>query len=172
MLFGSYYIEGYGWGDKAPALGQLHPVKDAFAVLREMAPLILEHQGNQSMTGFFQACDDDRFEAKLKGYKLEMAGNRQVYGPGKTASGSGFLKGQAPGGATVIAVAPDEFVVVGRRLKISFTKADGQIPRVVSAASGHYIKGGWNQDAIVRLTEPALRLADDKVEVFRVKFGS
>jgi len=172
MLFGSYYIEGYGWGDKAPAHGQLHPVKDTFAVLREMTPLILEHQGNQTMTGFFQASDGDQFHKTLKGYKLEMAGTRPVYGPGHSAGGSGFLKGQVPGGAMVIADAPDEFVVVGRGLKISFAKADGQAPRVVVAASGHYAKGVWNQDALVRLTEPAVKLADDKVEILKVKFGN
>jgi len=63
-------------------------------------------------------------------------------------------------------------VVVGRGLKISFAKADGQAPRVVVAASGHYTKGVWNQDAMVRLTEPAVRLADERVEVLRVKFGN
>jgi hypothetical protein len=169
MLFGSYYIEGYGWGPKAPNPGHLHPVKDTFAVLREMATLILKHQGTHAMTGFFQASDDDRFTKTLGGYNLELTGTRSAYGRGQSAGGAIFLKGAVPGGGLVLAVGRDEFIIVGRSLNVSFTATGGQKPHVISAAEGHYLKSVWRQDRVRQLTEPTVKLADDKVEVIQVK---
>jgi hypothetical protein len=169
LLFGSYFIEGYGWGPHPPARGQLHPVKDTFAVLREMAPVILQHQGRQSMTGFFQVSDDDHFTKSLNGYNIEMTGTRNVYGDVHSAGASEFLKGAVPGGAMVIVLGRDEFVIAGRGLNIKFARSGSQPPRVTSAIEGHYLKGVWHRDGVRELTEPTVKLADDKVQVIRLK---
>jgi hypothetical protein len=171
MLFGSYYIEGYGWGPNAPNRGQLHPIKDTYAVLREMTPLILAHQGNQSMTGFFQVSDDDQFTQALGGYVITMTGTHPVYGQGKSAGASEFLHGNVPGGAMVIALHPDEFVIVGRGLNISFAQSSGQPTRLITCSRGRYTKGRWREDTKPKGREPRAILANNDIETFRLRLA-
>ena len=101
MLFGPYWIEGYLTGYKHGGYdksGNLHPIMHTYAMLRETAPVILKHQGDGSMAGFFQQRDNEgAYEKHIGDMHLRATCNRLAYG-GKWAGEPLTPPRSVPGG--------------------------------------------------------------------------
>lgn len=114
----------------------------SYDVLAQLAPLILEHQGNGVMAGLLPEGAEQRqpLQLRLGGYVLNVSYDRPT------------LSAPAPNapptvvsGGMVIATGPDEFLVAGTGLTVTFeadTPGD-PIVGILSAQEGKYANGQW-----------------------------
>jgi beta-galactosidase GanA len=109
------------------------PLARSYAMLAQLMPLILEHQGRGAMAGVLPEGPEQRApqQVRLGGYTLNITYER----PSPDALSGGL----------VIAVGPDEFVVAGTGLVVTFeANAPGDpIVGILSAQEGKYVNGQW-----------------------------
>lgn len=158
-----------------------------YGLLSQLAPLILEHQGADT-TGF-AVVDDANTATKmtLGGFvlNLELARPRTwaPANPSNTADAP-----RARGYALAIGVSPDEYVVAGRNIQITFSPnppAD-EVAAVASIDEGTFSNGRWipgrrlNGDEIMldydlsklaakNQTGTGARFGDRAVSIYRIK---
>ncbi|HJZ49243.1 MAG TPA: DUF5597 domain-containing protein [Roseiflexaceae bacterium] len=109
------------------------PLGKSYAVLRQIAPLILEHQGQGDMLGFLLDTEHPSVTQQLGGYQLEISLDEVfVY---KADLGYGL----------VIAVGPDEFVGAGSGFRVAFRPTTPGPARAGIGAvdEGEYRDGAW-----------------------------
>ncbi len=123
------------------------PIPKAYHVLSQLAPLILEHQGKDSITGVVLNKENPSENPQMGDYTLEVTLRRRRRSTAVPASGY----------CIIIMIEPDEFVVAGNDIQITFF-ANTPGPEIVGLASvyeGKYIDGRWipgrklNGDAIM-----------------------
>lgn len=83
------------------------PLSASYAVLQQMAPLILEHRGKGDMVGFLLDKDQPSVIRQLGEYELEISLDAV------------FSYRAQVGGGLIIAVGPDEFVGAGSGFRVS-----------------------------------------------------
>lgn len=88
------------------SLAETYVLRDHYAVLGSLLPLITQHQGKESLQGFMQYRDDKRAEFDIGDYRADIE--------------YGSEDGAKSGGGLVIATAPDTFVVAGMNYSIRF----------------------------------------------------
>ena len=120
------------------------PLSQSYATLRQLAPLILEKQGKALMAGFLPEGPEQRApqQARLNGYMLNVTYERPSPPPSSDLSRTS----DAPSGGIAIAVGPDEFVVAGTGLVVTFEDAStpgDQNVGILSAQDGKYVNGQW-----------------------------
>ncbi|HWA00496.1 MAG TPA: DUF5597 domain-containing protein [Caulobacterales bacterium] len=129
--FSPFAIEDYKPDDR---LGK------SYATLRELAPLILAHQGDRRMRGFrapldFEGnVDDTPQDIALGGYTFHIAFRQMFRAPEDQDV-------RAHGGL-IIQLGEDEFLIAGSGLTITFS-ADGANVGIESAIEGRYVDGRW-----------------------------
>ncbi len=149
IAFGKYNAIGYSpFGiDSRITDPQNGPIPKAYNVLSQLAPLILEHQGKESITAVALDKQNPSRNLRIGGYTLEVALRRQRRS--NTVPASGYC--------IIIMTEPDEFVVAGSDIQITFF-ANTPGPEIVGLASvfeGKYVDGRWipgrklNGDAIM-----------------------
>jgi beta-galactosidase GanA len=141
-------------------------VRSAYDVLRQFAPLILEHQGKGETVGLLpDSSEPQRVPQKVRlgGYMLNITYERP---PSATVPASGGL---------AISLGRDEFVFAGTGLVITFD-ADSVAERAVgilSAAEGRFINGQWQPGRRLNGDQTHqgrhIRLAPGKFDIQRVK---
>jgi len=111
-------------------------IASSYDLLKQLAPLILEHQGKGELAGFLPEGPEQRAPLKLKlnGYTLNVTYER----PGTPA-----LDGVA--GGLAIAIGSDDFIFAGTGLTITFEDAVASDTNtgIVSAQEGRYVNGKW-----------------------------
>jgi hypothetical protein len=125
---------------------------DGYDLIEQLTPLILEHQGKGEMAGLIPETNDPQRvpqRVKLNGYWLNVTYER----PSSPAQGAQANPGaattaqtaDAPTGGLVVAAGPDEFVVAGTGLVITFDADSPGAPLVgiLSAQEGKYVDGRW-----------------------------
>ena len=119
----------FGIDDLAPS----HPLAESYALLAEMMPLLVKHQGQGQMAGVFQQEDRERWAIEVGGYWL---------GIDATAA---LEPGAVPGGALIVALAEDEYVVAGWNLAMQFSTVPTAVPDVefLWLETGTFDKGQW-----------------------------
>ena len=119
------------------------PLAQSYAMLNQLAPLILEHQGKGSMAGFLPEGPEQRApqQARLNGYTLNVTYER----PSTSSPSEASRLGDTPSGGIVIAVGPDEFICVGTGLVVTFEDAtpSDQTVGILSVDEGRYDDGRW-----------------------------
>lgn len=149
LAFGKYNAMGYSpFGiDSRITDSENGPIPKAYHVLSQLAPLILEHQGKDSITGVVLNKQNPGENLLMGDYTLEVALRRQRWSTAVPTSGY----------CMIIMIEPDEFVVAGSDIQITFF-ANTPGPEIVGLASvyeGKYIDGRWipgrklNGDAIM-----------------------
>ncbi len=120
------------------AIDSLYPPEDAdlrrsYAILRQLSPLVLRHQGRGAMAGFLLDASQPRVVCELGGYELEIALD-QGFGP---VSERGY--------GLIIATGPDEFVGAGFGFRVTFRPRTAGPARVGIAAvdEGEFVDGRW-----------------------------
>ena len=89
------------------SLAATNVLRDHYAVLRSLHPLLARHQGRDSLRGFLQYKDEKRVEFDIGDYRADIE-YRAEDGGGK------------PGAGLVIALAPDTFIMAGVNDSIRF----------------------------------------------------
>lgn len=118
-----------------------NPIARAYSLLQGLAPLILEHQGRGTMAGvrprvsFTGEVDDSAQSLPLGDYVFNVS-FKDPFGPsGRTADH----------GALIIALAPDELVVAGTGVTITFEPRGPGAPiaGILDVQEGRYENGRW-----------------------------
>jgi hypothetical protein len=145
----------------------------SYAMLTQLAPLILEHQGKNKMVGLLSESAEQRVpqQVRLGSYTLNITYER----PSSQALTQGAETSVPVSGGLAIAITPDEFIFAGTGLVITFgADAPGDpLVGILSAQEGKYLNGQWvpgrwlNGDQTHQGRH--LRLAPGKYEVQRIK---
>ena len=160
--FSPFAIESYKADD---ALG------DAYDVLRQLTPLVLEHQGDDSMIGvrppvsFDGVVDDTPQSFKLGDYTLHVAFK------GTSTEPAPQRKVEAHGGL-IIRLGPDEYLVAGKGLIVTFS-TDGATAGIESIWEGTFVDGRWVPGRLLNGDESHqgrhLRIPEGKFGIQRVR---
>ncbi|HVS53297.1 MAG TPA: DUF5597 domain-containing protein [Opitutaceae bacterium] len=140
-----------------------------YAVVAQVAPLILEHQGNHTMTALLVDRNGPPQTVRLGNYNFEGRFSTRSFGP---ASAESLPERVA---ALIIATGPDEFVVVGRSMNVFFSAADDPAVNVGlgTVDEGSYDHGRWIPGRRLNGDETpewkALRFLSDDYRIQRVK---
>lgn len=149
----AYYAIGYHHAlGFAPfgidSLSETNVLREHYAVLGSLLPLITQHQGRESLQGFLQYRDEKRLEFDIGDFRAEIDYPAQ--------------DGQ-PGAGLVIAIAPDTFVMAGANYSIRFGsgRAKPGSTAWLSIEEGEFHGGQW---------KPGRRLNGDEAW-YRVNLG-
>jgi beta-galactosidase GanA len=143
----------------------------AYRLLEQLTPLILEHQGKGTMTGVLLDKNEISQTLTLDNYRLTFS-----YEPYDRYAYKGNLSDSAfRTGGIVIAVAPDEFIVAGSGMIVTFASAlpDNSQAGIGSIDECRFEKGQWIP--YIRLNGDQshqgrhMRLPNDRFSVQRVK---
>jgi beta-galactosidase GanA len=144
----------------------------SYDVLAQLTPLILEHQGKGEMAGMLPEGGEQRAPQRvlLGGYILDVAYER----PSPPAV-PGSQTPEAIAGGLVIATGPDEFVIAGTGMVITFaanTPGD-PIVGILSAYEGKYVNGQWSPGRLLNGDQTNqgrhLRFVPGRFDIQRVK---
>jgi beta-galactosidase GanA len=119
------------------------PLAQSYAMLAQLAPLILEHQGKGTMAGFLPEGAEQRApqQVRLNGYTLNVTYER----PAPPASALGARTMEVLCGGLAIALGPDEFIFAGSGLVATFeadTPGDTNVG-ILLVQEGKYTNGQW-----------------------------
>ncbi|MEO6393044.1 MAG: DUF5597 domain-containing protein [Pyrinomonadaceae bacterium] len=111
-------------------------LNDGYSTLAQLAPLILSNQGKGTMLGLLpDTLDPQRVpqELRLGGYKLNVTYERAAANANPVSGG------------LIIAAGPDEFIVAGTSLVITFTpdSPGDPIAGLLSVDEGKFVNGKW-----------------------------
>lgn len=121
---------------KAPEELENLPLSKAYATLQQLSSLILEHQGKGTIAGAWLNPNKQTQEIQLGNYKLSVELWRDRRNPERIAElGYGLF----------IAVGPDEYVISGYDIKVTFTPTTPGPPiaGLASVETGKFEKGRW-----------------------------
>jgi len=109
------------------------PMRSSYALLRQLAPLILAHQGEATITGFVLDAEHPSVTCELGGYELLIGMDRR---PGASIE---------HGYGIVIATAPDTFVGAGFGFQVTFRPATPgpALVGIEAVDEGEYCDGQW-----------------------------
>jgi len=123
-------------GSPAPADLGSTPLARGYAVLRDLSPLILEHQAQGTLAAAWLMRDQPVHEVVVNGYKLrfELRKNRRT---GAVLAETGY--------ALIFALGPDEFLIAANDVQVTFqpTTPGPAIAGIADAESGTYCNGCW-----------------------------
>lgn len=147
---------------------------NSYDVLAQLAPIILDHQGKGAMAGLLPEGPEQRLPLRLRlgGYILNISYERPPQSAVQTPAGIS--------GGLVIATGPDEFIVAGTGLIVTFeadTPGD-PLAGILSAQEGKYVNGQWvpgrwlngdqtHQGRHIRL--PANQFGIQRVKLYRYR---
>jgi hypothetical protein len=123
-------------GTPTPTEVENLPLPRAYAVLSQLAPLILEHQADGTIAGALLNAEHPTQEIPLGSYVVNVDLRRNRRDPTQVpASGYGIF----------MAVGPDEYLVAGNDIQVTFTpNAPGAaIAGLAEVWAGRFVDGKW-----------------------------
>jgi beta-galactosidase GanA len=162
-VFGTHNAIGFSpFSIESAANPKENPIGKSFAMLSELAPLILAHQGKGTMTGiipsiaFDGSTDASPQTVKLRGLNYSVRVNFSVPStkpappdpehPVQVIFGDAGRDYRGPiSGALIIALDTNEVLIAGTGVGVTFTPegAGAPIAGLLSVVQGHYIDGKW-----------------------------
>jgi beta-galactosidase GanA len=146
------------------------PLGDAYHVLQNLAPLILQHQGKGTMTGvrpivaFDGTVDERPQDVRLGDFTLHV----NFVAPFTPRENQTI----AAHGGLIIQLGAEEYLVAGRGLTITFSAQSGWVG-IESIWEGAYVNGVWKRGRLLNGDQSHqgrhVRLASHKFKVQRVK---
>jgi beta-galactosidase GanA len=120
-----------------------HPLARSYELLSQLAPAILAAQGKGMMTGVmptvsFDGAADDSPQRVTVGGEFALTVTFEPAPPGTDAA--------AVRGGIIIATAPDEFIIAGTGIVVTFAPVTpGVAPSagILSAQEGRFVNGRW-----------------------------
>lgn len=125
-----------GIGAKTPEVIENLPLSKAYATLRQLSPLILEHQVNGSIAAAWLNVQKPTQDILLGNYKISVERWNNRRNPEQVAElGYGLF----------IAVGPDEYLISGYDIKVIFTPVTPgpSIAGLASVETGTFENGRW-----------------------------
>ena len=121
---------------KAPEYLKDLPLSKAYETLTQLSPLILEHQGKGTIAAAWLNSKKQSQQIQLGDYKINVDVWRDRRNP-EQAADLGF--------GIFIAVGPDEYVISGYDIKVTFTPTSSGPPiaGLASAETGKFENGKW-----------------------------
>jgi beta-galactosidase GanA len=110
-----------------------------YAILHQLTPLILEHQGTGTLTGFLLDSAAQTAEIRLGDYIFSV---KHEY----TWPYAARAEGDTPRfGGLIVMTREDEFYIAGTGVVVTFTPSsvDGTIAGIASVDEGTFVKGKW-----------------------------
>ncbi|HEV2655542.1 MAG TPA: DUF5597 domain-containing protein, partial [Ktedonobacteraceae bacterium] len=109
------------------------PLSKNYALLAQLAPLLLEHQGKGEMVGFLLDEEHPTVTCQLNGYELKIVLDQIFHY--KSERGSGLI----------LAVGPDEFIGAGYGFGVTFrpTTPGPTYAGILAVDEGEYRNGKW-----------------------------
>ena len=126
----------------------------AYDLIAQLTPLIVEHQGNGTMSAVMLGPDDPPQKVQVGNYTLEA----KFFGSGRVGPGGQQSETPPRAGAIFIATGPDEYFVAGNGVTVTFTPNTPGPPQagLATVEEGTFVDGHW---------VPGRRLAgDDTIE--------
>lgn len=147
-------------------------LSEAYDVVAQLQPLILAHQGTGTMAGLLSEGPEQHLpqEVRLGGYVLSAA-----FDPTGAPSKVPWVPTMTPpAGGMVIATGPNEFLIAGTGLTVTFASTQpNQRVGIVSAEEGHYVDGHWQNILWLGGDQTnqgrQIRLEGDRISIQRVK---
>ncbi|MEO7599290.1 MAG: DUF5597 domain-containing protein [Opitutus sp.] len=119
--------------DAEPEAGN-SPIRFAYDVLRQLSPLILEHQAKGTISGVLLTTQHPSEKIALGGYLLRAAILPERRTNQTPERGSGLM----------LAIGPDEFLVAGSDLQVSFaTETTDETVALATVEEGVFSNGQW-----------------------------
>ena len=117
------------------------PLAKAYDVLRQLTPVIMEHQGNGTMKAVVIEPGTGSQKVQLGNYVFDLAMGRGWMSAAVPPAGGAERRGYA----ILIQTAPDEFWVAGANLNIRFASTVAATPMASLAAvqEGKFENGAW-----------------------------
>lgn len=118
------------------------PLPRAYAVLEQLAPLILEHQASGRITGASLGRDKTQEQLRLGDYLINVSVRRNRLNPSQAAPlGYGLF----------IQTGPDEYFVAGNDIQVTFTPAGDEqaIAGLARVEAGTFKDGKWTPSRIL-----------------------
>jgi hypothetical protein len=129
------------------------PLPQAYAMLTQLAPMVLEHQTNGTIAGAWLNKDDPQTHVRLGGYVLNVTlagwGQRTVsdvpIGTGGSTLKALDVVPDLTGYAMIIATGPDEFLMTGDNVQITFSTdpPDTAFVALADEEGGRFENGQW-----------------------------
>jgi len=125
------------------------PITKSYAALTQVQQLILQHQGKGTMAGVYVDTSEKSQSFELNGYDVKVNLDIPQLAPvgGEVAGLASSSRKSTSAGGIVFATGPDEFLVVGKDFRLTFTplNRDAQKPKVDIEYSdeGSFINGKW-----------------------------
>lgn len=123
---------------------------NAYGIIKQLEPLILEHQGQGTMRGFLQISDAQRAPQQIRLGGYEMNARFEYATPPPLADGVINETGDVsrgpkmPAGGFVIQLGEDEFLFGGIGITITFNSLNpGEQIGIVYAESGEFVEDEW-----------------------------
>ena len=126
------------------------PLQQSFALVRQLAPLILKHQGRGTMVGvvpnvpFEGTPIPTAQQVELGDYVFNVTFEK----PSEVRPTPGLDPGEWLSGGVIIQEGPDEFLIAGTGLIVTFEpagdRADIERAGIISVENGRFINGQWN----------------------------
>ena len=115
------------------------PLARGYAVLRNLTPLILDHQASGTVASVWLSSETPRKEISLGDYTLIFELRR---------NGGKLSKIAPPGYALAVATAADEYIIAGSDVQVTFVPHgnDGAFASVAEATRGSFHGGEWHAD--------------------------
>jgi len=166
--FGRHDAIGFSpMGIERPAIPDIE-LTTAYDVIQQLAPLILEHQGNGTMSAVLLGANDAPQKVQVGDYSLECSFMKPGALPGSPQPQPPF-----PNSAAIfIATGPDEFYAAGNGVKAVFTPATPGLPQagLATVEEGVFVDGRWvagrrlagDDTATPALVLPRLRIMPDQ----------
>jgi len=116
------------------------PVVAIYGLLSQLAPMILEHQGNGTMSAVMMNADDPVQKVPVGNYTLEVTATRP-----RGASAATPSPQAAPSAGLFIATGPDEYFMLGSGLTVTFSSHSPGAPLagLGTVEEGTFVNGRW-----------------------------
>ena len=179
MLFAPFGIDGNG-GALTSSPTDLLQIKDAYSILNQLTPLIIENQGSGNIKGLLVDQNNKVDSVTIGGYTIkgrlgrrfggaELAGV-DILGTATGTNGSQPAPEQV-GGAMIISTAPGQYFISGRNMSIDFLSATPNKSANVSfllLEEGTFIDNKWSPQRRLNGDEFRIALVADKSKIFKV----
>ncbi len=114
-------------------------IRKGYEILQQLTPLILDHQGRGTMSGFLLDSAAQTAEIRLGGYTFTVRHE-------STWPYAARVEGETPRfGGMILMIATDEFFIAGSGVVVTFQPSsdDGAIAGILSIDEGAFVNGDW-----------------------------
>jgi len=166
VCYSPFGIDG---GDSGANVSDIADIKDSYATLKQMIPLIIKYQGTENISGLLVTDEQRSDTVVIGGYKLVGSLGRRFRLPGTPEGTERDLP--RVGGALIISTGQGEYFIAGRNMSVNFLNADSASKKKVSFLSledGTINDNQWITSRRLNGDEFRVSLPPDKSKIYKL----